>query len=203
MLSTIIFDFGNVFINLDLDKGTEAFLNTLGVSALPQELQNTNDAYEMGLISTEDFITIYTNRFKHLERHTFIDAWNAILKDFPRKRLDFLKDLKQNTSYQLVLLSNTNTLHIDWIKQNIPFYEAFKDCFDAFYLSHEINLRKPNTAIFNFVLDTHGLAPETCLFIDDNAANIATANQLDIATWHITPYEEDVITLFTKTAHLF
>lgn len=125
------------------------------------------------------------------------------MKDFPEHRLKFLKRLKAQNKYQLILLSNTNELHIDWVKAQIPFYEAFKECFDAFYLSHEINLRKPNTDIFNFVLNTHQLKPENCVFIDDNAENIETANNMGIKTWHITPYKEDVVNLFTTQKHLF
>jgi len=57
--------------------------------------------------------------------------------------------------------------------------------------------------IFEFVLNTNNLKAEACLFIDDNADNINTANQLGLKTWHITPYKEDVVNLFTKQKHLF
>lgn len=203
MINTLIFDFGNVFINLDLVKGTEAFLNTLGIDALPDHCIETNNAYEVGAISTNAFINYYIKAFPHVSKTDFITAWNAILREFPIERLEFLKQLQSNTSYKLILLSNTNTLHIDWIKTNIAFYETFKNCFDAFYLSHEINLRKPNASIYNFVLTSHNLKPEQCLFIDDNADNIASANSININTWHITPYEENVTTLFDTKSHLF
>ena len=203
MRNTIIFDFGNVFINLDIEKGEQYFLDTLGIPALTKELIAINKDYEKGLLSTDAFIAYYTTKFKHLNKEQFTTAWNAILKDFPVHRLEFLKDLQQKTAYKLILLSNTNTLHIEWIKTHVPFYATFKNCFDAFYLSHEIHFRKPNTDIFNFVLNTHDLTPESCVFIDDNKANANTAEQLGIATWHITPYEEDVTELFTKKSSLF
>lgn len=203
MISTLIFDFGNVFINLDIKNGFQQSLKILGVSQLSEELIAANKHYETGYISTEDFILFYSKKFPHLTKKQLVDLWNIILKDFPKYRLEFLKKLKSYNKYKLILLSNTNELHIEWIKENVSFYENFKSCFDAFYLSHEIKLRKPNTDIFEFVLQTHNLKSKECLFIDDNADNINTANALNIKTWLIEPEKEDVIELFSKQNHLF
>ena len=74
---------------------------------------------------------------------------------------------------------------------------------DSFYLSHEINLRKPNHNIFEFVLNENLLKPNECLFIDDNQDNIISANALGLKTWHINPKTEDVITLFETKGNLF
>ena len=100
-------------------------------------------------------------------------------------------------------MSNTNELHINWIKENVSFYKDFKNCFDVFYLSQEINLRKPNNDIFEFVLKENTLKANECLFIDDNKDNIETANNLNFKTWHINPEAEDVITLFETKSNLF
>ncbi|TBN04389.1 HAD family phosphatase [Hyunsoonleella flava] len=203
MIDTIIFDFGNVFINLDIENGYKASLEQLGISAPSNDIININKLYETGEVSTEKFIDFYAETFPHLTKNQLTDLWNIILKDFPRHRLEFLKNLKAQNRYNLILLSNTNELHIDWIKNNISFYEEFKNCFDTFYLSHEIHLRKPNSDIFEFVLNANKLNPEKCLFIDDNADNIATADALSIKTWHITPYIEDVADLFLIQKQLF
>lgn len=203
MINTIIFDFGNVFINLNIEKAYDYALKTFKIKEITKAIIATNDAYEIGAISTDDFVKFYTDKFPHLTKLQLVDLWNIILKDFPEYRLNFLKALKAQNKYKLILLSNTNALHIDWIKANITFYEDFKNCFDAFYLSHEIHLRKPNTDIFEFVLNTHNLYPVNCLFIDDNADNIETAKHLNINTWHITPYKEDVVNLFSTKKELF
>ncbi len=126
-----------------------------------------------------------------------------MLKDFPFKRLEFLQKLKAEGKYKLILLSNTNELHINYIKEHVPFYEAFKTCFDAFYLSHDIHLRKPNRDIFEFVLNENNLTANNCLFIDDNEENCKTADSLDINIWHINPENEDVRTLFETKKQLF
>lgn len=202
MIDTIIFDFGNVFINLDIEGGFKKSLQQLRISKLSEAIININKSYEIGKVSTDRFIDFYAEKFPHLNRNQLIDLWNIILKDFPKHRLEFLRELQAQNKYKLILISNTNALHINWIKERVPFYEEFKNCFDAFYLSHEINLRKPNADIFEFVLNTNTLKAENCLFIDDNVENIATANTLGIKTWHITPFIEDVVDLFSVKKQL-
>ncbi|WP_346882109.1 HAD family phosphatase [uncultured Algibacter sp.] len=203
MIETIIFDFGNVFINIDIDGAQKHALETFNIKSLSDEMLAFNSFYEQGLISTSEFIDFYAENFPKLTKEILIDTWNCILKDFPKHRLDFLKQLKATNKYKLILLSNTNELHINWIKQHVLFYEDFKNCFDAFYLSHEINLVKPNTDIFEFVLNENKLKPETCLFIDDNADNIKTASNMGISSWHIKPDKDDVVDLFKIKNDLF
>ncbi|SFZ92182.1 putative hydrolase of the HAD superfamily [Flaviramulus basaltis] len=203
MIKTIIFDFGNVFINLDIEGAKNYALEKFDVNALSDEMLAFNSFYEQGLISTDEFLEFYSENFPKLSKDELIDVWNYILKDFPKYRLEFLKELKASSKYKLILLSNTNELHINWIKQNILFYEEFKNCFDAFYLSHEINLVKPNTDIFEFVLDENDLKNNECFFIDDNQDNINTANKLKVKTWHINPATEDITNLFKTKDKLF
>ncbi|KCZ91677.1 HAD-IA family hydrolase [Hyphomonas johnsonii] len=54
-------------------------------------------------------------------------------------------------------------------------------------VSGEINMIKPDPAIFRYTLERIGNpAPESVLFIDDSAANIAAAAALGFATHHFT-----------------
>lgn len=202
MIKTLIFDFGDVFINLD-KPATEIAFSRLGFFSLTKELQHVHELYEMGRMTTSEFIVHHQNMFLETTELPIINAWNAILKEFPKHRLDFIKQLAARKEYQLILLSNTNELHINWIKKNIPFYLEFKNCFNAFYLSHEIHLRKPNKDIFQFVIDKHRLTPSETLFIDDTIANTKSAKQLGIHTWNNNPKTEDVTDLFTVKSNLF
>jgi len=202
MIKTIIFDFGDIFINLD-KSATQRELNSLKIEKLSEDLQQTNLEYEQGHITSDEFLGAYTNRYPTIEKDQFRRSWNAILKDFPEYRLKFIQKLSEEKDYQLILLSNTNEIHIDWIKQEVPFFEDFKNCFDAFYLSHEIHYRKPNRNIYEFVLSKHQLKPEECLFIDDTSANTDAAKELGIHVWNLEPTREDIIDLFTSQKKLF
>ena len=203
MIKTIIFDFGNVFINLDIESAHKHALETFNITELSEEMTAFNSFYEQGLISTEEFIDFYIANFPKLSKEALIDVWNFMLKDFPENRLDFLLNLKTSGKYKLILLSNTNELHINWIKKHVNFFDDFKKCFDKFYLSHEINLVKPNQDIFEFVLKENNLIAEECIFIDDNENNIKTSNNLKFKTWLINPESEDVVNLFKTKSQLF
>lgn len=203
MIKTLIFDFGDVFINLDKKGALDNALNLFKIKTFTTDLNNINIAYETGTITTETFIDFYTNKFKYLSKEDIINAWNFILKDFPLHRLDFLNALKKEAKYNLILLSNTNQMHIDWIIENVSFYNEFKSCFDKFYLSHEIKLRKPNEDIFQFVLNENKLNAQECLFVDDLPENTLTAKNMGFHTWNINPENEDVTTLFSKNTKLF
>jgi len=202
MIKTIIFDFGDVFINLD-KEATERMLFQFGVTKISPEMMCLTKQYELGLITTANFIKLFKTLIPKISKEKIIESWNSILLDFPKYRLEFLKNLSKEKKYKLILLSNTNELHISWIKNHIPFYEEFKNCFDAFYLSNEINLRKPDFEIFKFVLSENNLIAEECLFIDDTKEHIDSAYQLVINTWHLNTITEDVIDLFKIKKEFF
>lgn len=202
MIKTLLFDFGDVFLNLD-KPATLKQLKALGLNDFSEEMLATNKAYEVGKLSTQEFLAFYQGHFPKQNNSALIKAWNAILIDFPPHRLEFLQQLKKEGKYQLILLSNTNDLHIKWVKKNIKSFTEFKNCFDAFYLSHEINFRKPDPAIYKFVAEKHDLKPEETLFIDDTKENTEAAKKLGFHTWNIDPATQDVVDLFSHNAHLF
>jgi len=202
MIKTLLFDFGDVFLNLD-KAATFRELNQLGLNDFSSEMIEQNQLYEMGKISSEDFVGFYANAIPKSDSEALVKAWNSILLDLPKHRLKFLQQLKAENKYQLILLSNTNDLHISWVKENIVDSTEFKACFDAFYLSHEINFRKPNADIYEFVLEKHQLQPNEVLFIDDTQENTEAAKSLGIHTWNIDPSQEDIVNLFSVKAALF
>ncbi|WP_027126682.1 HAD family hydrolase [Gelidibacter mesophilus] len=203
MIKNIIFDFGDVFINLDKKGALTTALKMFEIDSLSDEIHAVNALYEQGLMTTEEFLEFYHDNFPTLDYNATLDTWNCILKDFPEHRLEFIKKLAADKTYKLILLSNTNELHINWVKENVPFFEEFKASFDAFYLSHEIQLRKPNANIYEFVLKENNIKARESLFIDDTEENIISAKKLGIHTWHINPETDDITTLFTTKSKLF
>ena len=203
MITTLVFDFGDVFINLDKEGAHTNALKAFGLEELPEELIAINTLYEQGFIPTYEFLDFYSDSFPELSKQEITVAWNYIILDFPKHRLEWLQELKASKKYNLILLSNTNELHIDFIKENVSFYEDFKNCFDKFYLSHEINMRKPDDSIYEFVLEDNNLKAKECVFIDDTAENTESAFNLGFDTWNIDPKTQDVVDLFKLKPHLF
>lgn len=199
MIKNIIFDFGDIFINLN-KEATYKELAKLGVTSISEDMILTYHQYEMGLISTDEFVGFYQNKFPQLQREDLVTAWNAILLDFPRQRLTFLKELVALKKYRIFLLSNTNELHISWIQKDwgMELYNDFKSCFEQFYLSHEINFRKPNANIYEFVLNKNNLKASETIFVDDLKENTEAAKELNINVWNLVPKKDDVVNLLKR-----
>ena len=53
-----------------------------------------------------------------------------------------------------------------------------EDCFDKLFLSHEMQLAKPDPRIFHAVIDATGIKPEETIFFDDSRSNIETAKAM-------------------------
>ncbi|MCQ0110847.1 HAD family hydrolase [Zhouia amylolytica] len=201
MIKNIIFDFGDVFINLDKPATVNRLTEINGKFTVSDKMDQMNKFYEKGLISTSEFVSFYMSIFPKISKNTLIDAWNAIILDLPENRIEFLEKLSKENNYRLFLLSNTNALHIDHVIKNIGAerFNRFKNCFEQFYLSHEINFRKPDLDIYKFVLNENNLKPEETLFIDDVEENTTAAASLNIITWNLKPGVDEVTALLEQT----
>ena len=203
MIENIIFDFGDIFINLDKIGAMSKTIELFEIKELTPEMIQVNMDYEKGEITTESFLTFYTNAYPNISKTEIIGTWNSMLLDFPLHRLDFIKQVSKQ--YRCFLLSNTNEMHIDWIKKDwgMELYNEFKNSFEQFYLSHEINMRKPDADIYEFVLNENNLIASETLFIDDTKENTDTTTALGIHSWNLIPGKEDVIDLFNIKTDLF
>jgi glucose-1-phosphatase len=192
-IKNIIFDLGQVIINLDLDKTMKAFahIGNLPYQNVLEKWNETNfwHQHEMGFISDQEF----RKTLKQWLGDTIFDveiddAWNELLLDIPKERLKLIEQLSKK--YRLFLLSNTNAIHIDKVnailKQtaNIDTLEYY---FEKTYYSHLMGLRKPNPHIYRQVLNENNLLASETVFVDDNLANIVSARDLGIYTIHVQP----------------
>lgn len=196
MIQNIIFDFGGVFINLDTDAVTRG-LSNYGLGAPGVDLLALSAQYEKGEIDSKTFLSKVKQAIPGSKEEEIRQIWNATIADFPLRRLDFLLKLKESGRYRMFLLSNTNALHIEQVRETMgtDVFDSFRRCFEAFYLSHEVGMRKPDPEIFSFVLENNGLQPEKTLFIDDTEEHIKSAARLGINTWHLAVGKESVLEL--------
>jgi len=82
----------------------------------------------------------------------------------------------------LVALSNWSAETFPLVREQEAF--RFLDRFERILLSGALGSIKPEPAIFEHLLAATGRRAETCLFVDDSAANIATAERLGFGTHH-------------------
>lgn len=187
----IIFDLGGVLLNIDYSLTENAFI-AAGVKNFPvlySQLQQSDlfDRWETGQMTPEEFVAaMKAASDTPLTTAQVLDAWNAMLLDFPIRRLQILQQLRNY--YDLFLLSNTNEIHEETFNNTlmqahgIPNIGVF---FDKVYMSHRVGLRKPMPEIFMRVLNDNGLQAGQTLFIDDSPQHIKTANELGIQTIYL------------------
>jgi glucose-1-phosphatase len=188
VVKNLIFDLGGVILDLDIPKTLIGFSEISGLSTQEvARLFKTSNGflkYERGEFSDEDFRDFVRSVYKINVPDAIIDScWNAMLVGIPVEKLNLLNELK--LKYNTFLLSNTNTLHLDYINSkvlpeaNIPVLENF---FHKTYYSHLMGKRKPEAEIFLQVIHENNLKPEETLFLDDNADNIVGAAAVGLKT---------------------
>ncbi|CAI8280761.1 MAG: D-ribitol-5-phosphate phosphatase [Cryomorphaceae bacterium] len=196
---TIIFDLGAVILNINYENTIDEFTK-LGVKnaetfyskKVQTELFNK---IETGKISNNEFLRELQKETKNAKIKQVKIAWNAMLLDLPKERLQLIKKLKDN--HTIYLLSNTNSIHINAFKEELGNKKWLEFCelFDKMYLSHELGLRKPDAKIFEHILNEQKLKAEEVFFIDDSPQHIASAKKLGINCHHLLD-NEDITFLF-------
>jgi FMN phosphatase YigB (HAD superfamily) len=197
MIDTIIFDFGDVFINLEKEASIVEF-KKLGLDGPNEDLLLHNDLFEKGEISEIKFIETFQKYIPNASIDEIRKAWNASIGDFPLYRLEFLQLL--STKYRLFLLTNTDSIHINRFEHmvDMSFYSDFYRCFEKVYYSYEMGMRKPDPEIFNTLIRKHDLSPKRTLFVDDKKSNTDIAENLGLHIWNLKVGEEDVVQLFEQ-----
>lgn len=203
-IDTILLDLGGVLLDISYDRTVEAFRNS-GVQnfdALYTKAKQDHlfDQFETGAISPSEF----RNEIRYrtgidLSNKQIDDCWNAILGELPSERIELVETLK--TRYQVLLLSNTNVIHVDAFSKLIHDrngVEDFKGLFHGAYYSNEIGMRKPDTDVFHFVLERHGAVPSKTLFIDDSAHHVEGSLAAGLIGFHLDLDKEDILTALMK-----
>ena len=197
MINAIIFDFGDVFINLRKEQSLVEF-QKLGLNGPNEDLLAHNDLFEKGKINELEFINCFSKYIPNASLEEITKAWNSVIGDFPLYRLEFLQMLAGK--YRLFLLTNTDSIHIERFEHKVgmSFYSDFYRCFEKVYYSYEMGMRKPDPEIFNTILRKHDLSPRRTLFVDDKKENTDVAASLGLYVWNLQVGQEDVVDLFEK-----
>lgn len=203
-VKNLIFDLGGVIIDLAPMRTVEAFAVLSGVRPeAVREAYLTGPeffAYERGEISDMEFRRAVKRLLKFdTADDTFDQAWNAMLVDLPRAKLNLLDNLRHQ--FRVTLLSNTNNIHLDFVnRQMLPKVSdrlTLDEYFHTPYYSHQMGKRKPDAAIFQQVLQENNFIPEETLFLDDNPENIQAAARLGIQAF-LVKHPDEVIHFFNR-----
>jgi putative hydrolase of the HAD superfamily len=189
----IIFDFGNVIIDIDFEMVFKGFAAGSGksIDVVKKRMEESQifRRYESGFFENPEFREVIRQTIGFPFNDGEIDRiWNSMLLSIPPNRIELIRYL--NTRYPVYLLSNTNPLHISWCNNYLK--ESFQinsvnDLFKEAFLSYEIEMWKPDEGIYTHVLDQIKTSAKDVIFFDDNLANIEAAKRVGIQSVHITP----------------
>jgi HAD superfamily hydrolase (TIGR01509 family) len=206
-IKNIIFDLGGVLLNIDYNKVVTAF-EELGFGHFENwySQKDQNELFnllETGKISDQQFIEELKKHVNDgITEEQIESAWNSMLLDLPKARVELLQSLKGR--YRCFLLSNTNEVHVRHFTNKIAQkygIGTFESLFEKIYYSNCMDMRKPNTEIFDFVLKENNLNAAETLFIDDSIQHVEGARKAGLSAIHLSK-EKSILDLFDATPHL-
>ncbi len=181
-ITAITFDLGNVLVKVDHLRFCRRVAALAGLS--PQEVyaqvfeSSLEPGYDTGRITSREFYARVTAHFGVTMAYSqFCEIWRDIFDP-----MDAMAAVVARLAprFPLFLLSNTNSLHFDYIRER---FGAILQAFQAFILSYQVGSRKPEAAIYQALIERVGRPPEEILFLDDKETFVEAARSQGLAAW--------------------
>ena len=187
MIKTIISDLGNVIVHVDHHKITknlakysnydEKYIYDFFISSIARI------GFDKGKISKEDFFKHFKDNLNlKMNFSQFRKAWCSGFPGLNNDMVDLLKKLKKN--YRLILLSNTDEIHFNYLKNKYKILNIFDD----YVLSYEAGYAKPNPMIFLKAIKVAKTSPKQIFYIDDIYSFVSVARMLKIKAAQYTSF---------------
>lgn len=190
-IKNVLFDLGGVIISTDLKRCIARF-RELGVTdaslIFESDLfQQKYHEFESGFIAAPDFRAFLRSCDPALSKASDENldyAWNGMLVEIPETTFKLLEQLK--SQYKIYLLSNTNSIHWQWILNYI--FEKTRytvdHYFEQVYLSFRLSECKPSQEIYEIVLHKADIMASETIFIDDKQENTDAAQALGFEVYN-------------------
>lgn len=192
-ITHILLDLGRVLVPINQHATFRAF-GALGAQGLEDVLKDylkldVLRRFESGLCSSACFFQeLRAYMPPGVNDEQLRNAWCAMVGHMSLRVVNLLRCLRPH--YRVLMLSNTNELHINFLDEHLRTdFDGLQlsDLFDHLYLSHLIGALKPDPAIYQYVLRHENIQPSQALFIDDRIENIEGARGEGITSVHLTP----------------
>lgn len=177
-ISAILFDLGNVLIDIDFYRCARIWSDHAGIPADTLASRFRIDAayraFERGEIDAPAYYVALRRQLEiNLSDEIMREGWNAIIRDEKPGIRDCLQRLVHH--YPLYVLTNTNPEHeIIWAEKHRGLLSYFKTVF----VSSRMGCRKPDAAAYRQVSEAIGLPCSRILFFDDATENIEGARKV-------------------------
>ena len=189
-IKTIIFDFGGVLTNSPIE-GFKKLEKTYGyskglITGINMNNPNNNAwaKSERGEIDIDTFL--YQFEQEALEIGHKIDAKEILMQLYGSLRPNMTEkiiSLSKLNKYKLICLTNVlKGINIFMPKEREEAVNNIMSYFDKIYESYKIGMRKPESKIYEYLIEDLGIIPKETVFLDDLGMNLKTAKQLGINT---------------------
>ena len=166
-----LFDIGNVIVDVDFIPALTRLIPN-GTSCDETEkrlhtLLERKDEFEAGRVSGEEYFpwAAKTLGFQGSSKE-FKEAWVDIFAPNTPMWQDI--ESLHNAGHRLILFSNINNPHRDFLFKNYPVFE----CFTGGVFSYQTGHIKPEAEIYQIAIKQYQLIPEKTAYVDDLPANI-------------------------------
>ena len=185
MIKNIVFDLGGVLIGWDPKI---PFIKAFGgdVSQAENFIANICD-YKWNLeldkgLPFDEGIKQKQKQFPEFAEiiPLYKSEWVSMLTGTIHGTVKILENLKKNEHYRLYAITNFSAETFPIAKKKYPFLNHFEDI----VVSGEVNMIKPDRDIFYYAFNRFQITPTESVFIDDNADNIRTAQELGLNAIH-------------------
>ena len=187
-INVIFFDLGHVLVDVYPERALNriaelAKVHPDEIETLWHQRRDVFLQFEMGMISADKFSASVMNENLNVDPGLFCEIYGSIF-ELNKKTADIVERL--STNYRLSIISNTNQIHFDKIKND---YCTVLNLFESPIASHHVHCLKPDAEIYYHALQKQGCSAASALFIDDKYENIAAAEAIGIRGIHFTSAE--------------
>lgn len=179
MIKAVLFDLGQVIVPFQLERGYAALAArcphpgeeiAARIAASPLVLR-----FEQGLLEPDEFFRQFSALLGlEVGYRDFCDLYSSIFLPQTLLPESLLAALSRN--YRLLLLSNTNAIHFQWIRERYPLMRHFHD----YVLSYQVRALKPAPEIYRAAVTRSGCRAEECFYIDDIPSYVEAARRLGL-----------------------
>ena len=181
----LLFDLGGVLIDIDFGRALARWQSRSRLSpdaiAAAFSFDAAYERHERGEIGADEY-------FRHLACTLALDGdldhvaagWNAIFVEEIAETLALVNAARSRIP--CYVFSNTNAAHMrEWTRR----FPAVAGAFDRIFTSHELGLRKPESAAFAAVVREIGRPPASIVFFDDLPENVRAARAAGLRAVHV------------------
>lgn len=188
MIKTIIFDIGQVLAKFRWKD----YMDDLGFNQEIKErvgratvLSPYWSEVDRGIMTMPEIIEACVKLDKEIEAEIrlFFKDRRTMVVEFDYAK-DLVKGLKEQ-GYHIYLLSNYGEENFSYVENVF----SFMPYIDGKIISYQIKHIKPESEIYQALIDTYHLIPDECVFLDDVEANLKGAEKFGIHTIHFTDLE--------------